>query len=183
MIAIVARLLKQKGFNLLFPVFETMLKELPIQLVVVGEGESDIMGYFQDLAARYPDKVAAHLKFEPNLPHLVFAGADATLIPSKFEPSGLTQMEAMRYGCVPIVRKTGGLADTVEDYNPETGEGTGFVFENFDSLALIIAVTRAFAAFGSKREWEKIQKRAMKKDFSWEGSAKKYAALFTDVLG
>lgn len=182
MISIVARLLKQKGFNLLYPVFESMLKELPIQLVVVGEGESDTMGYFQDLAARYSSKVAVHLKFDTKLPHLVFGGADATLIPSKFEPSGLTQMEAMRYGCIPIVRKTGGLADTVEDYNSANETGTGFVFEAFDSMAFLIAVIRAFSAFGNRREWEKLQKRAMKKDFSWEHSAQKYAEVFTHAL-
>lgn len=178
-IAIISRLLKQKGFDLLYPVFENALKELNLQLVVVGEGDSDVMGYFQDLNVRYPDKVSAHLKFDSELPRLMYAGADSVLIPSRFEPSGLTQMEAMRYGCIPIVRYTGGLADTVEDYAP--GEGTGFSFKGFDSTAFLIALIRAYTVFTNKREWTSLQKRAMRKDFSWEHSAKKYADLFTKV--
>lgn len=181
-VAIVSRLLKQKGFDLLYSILETALKELPIQLVVVGEGDPDLMGYFQDLAARHEGTVATHLKFDNELPHLMFAGADAVLIPSRFEPSGLTQMEAMRYGCIPIVRKTGGLADTVENYDERKDSGTGFVFSAFDSQALLISLTRAASAFANKKAWKGLQKRAMKKDFSWENSAKQYAEMFTQAV-
>jgi starch synthase len=176
--SIVARLREQKGFDLLFPVLENLLKELKFQLIVVGDGEAKYMGFFQDLEKRYPSQAAANLVFDKDLPHLVYAGSDAILIPSKFEPSGLTQMEAMRYGCVPIVRKTGGLADTVEDYDPVNNSGIGFVFENFDSMSLVIAVTRAFENYRNPRIWHDLQKRAMEKDFSWKHSAEEYGRLF-----
>lgn len=177
LISIVARLREQKGLDLLFPVLEALLKELKFQLVVVGSGEAKYMSFFQDLEKRYPGQVAAHLIFDPDLPHLVYAGADAILISSKFEPSGLTQMEAMRYGCIPIVRKTGGLADTVEDFDPQKNTGTGFVFENFDSMALVVAVTRAFENYRNSKIWREMQKRAMRKDFSWKHSAAEYGRL------
>jgi len=122
--------------------------------------------------------VAAHLKFDNVLPHLVFAGADVVLLPSRFEPCGLVQMEAMRMGTIPIVRKTGGLADSVEDYNPNKETGTGFTFERFDSSSLMISFVRAFENFRDKKKWRELQRRAMAEDFSWVSSAKKYAALF-----
>lgn len=178
LVTVVGRLTRQKGIDLLSHIMETLLVELPIQLIVVGEGEGDFMGFFHDLESKYPEKVAAHLKFDSVLPHLVFAGADVILIPSRFEPCGLTQMEAMRMGTIPIVRKTGGLADSVEDYNPNKETGTGFVFERFDSSSLMISLIRAFENFRDKKKWRELQKRAMKKDFSWVSSAKKYVDLF-----
>ncbi len=181
-LASVGRLSKQKGLDLLFPIIDVLLEELPIQLIVVGEGESELMSFFHDLAVKYPTKVAVHLKYDPVLPHIVFAGADATLVPSRFEPCGLVQMEAMRMGSVPIVRKTGGLADSVEDYNPDKGTGTGFVFDKFDSNSFMIALIRAFEDFRDKDKWRALQKRAMQKDFSWTNSAKKYAELFVRTV-
>ncbi|MBI2673828.1 MAG: glycogen synthase [Candidatus Zambryskibacteria bacterium] len=175
-VSIVGRLTKQKGLDLLLHVMETLLNELPIQLIVVGEGE--FMGFFHDLESKYPEKVATHLKFDNVLPHLVFAGVDAVLVPSQFEPCGLVQMEAMRMGAIPIVRKTGGLADSVEDYNPNKETGTGFTFERFDSSSLMISFVRAFENFRDKKDWRALQKRAMAADFSWISSAKKYIALF-----
>src|SRR3989344_6008325 len=176
-ISIVGRLAKQKGLDLFYHILETLLMELPIQLIVVGEGEGEFMGFFHDLESKYKDKVATHLKFDNVLPHLVFAGADVVLLPSRFEPCGLIQMEAMRMGTIPIVRKTGGLADSVEDYNPNNETGTGFTFERFDSSALMIALVRAFENFRDKKDWHALQKRAMSADFSWISSAKKYVAL------
>lgn len=177
-VAVVGRLTKQKGFGLFPHIIETLLTELPIQLIVVGEGEGDFMNFFHNLESKYPDKVATHLKFDNVLPHLVFAGADVVLVPSQFEPCGLTQMEAMRMGTIPIVRKTGGLADSVEDYNPNKETGTGFTFERFDSASLMISFVRAFENFRDKEKWRELQKRAMAEDFSWISSAKKYTALF-----
>ncbi len=181
-VSIVNRLNKQKGYDLLFSISDLLLQELPAQFVVVGEGESDVMGFFHDLESRHPGKVATHLKFDPILPHLVFSGSDVTLVPSRFEPCGLVQMEAMRMGCIPIVRKTGGLADCVEDYNPDKQTGTGFVFEKFDSSSLMISLIRAFENFRDKKKWKDLQKRAMAKDFSWNTSAEKYAELFTKAI-
>lgn len=181
-ISFVGRLSKQKGLDLLFPIMHILLQELPIQLIVVGEGESDMMGFFHDLETKFPEQVATHLKFDSILPHIVFAGADITIIPSRFEPCGLIQMEAMRMGTIPIVRKTGGLADSVEDYNPDKETGTGFVFERFDSSSLMIALIRAFENFKDKSKWRLLQKRVMVKDFSWIHSAKKYAELFDRAI-
>lgn len=179
---IVSRLDDQKGFDLLFPVAEALLKQNGLQLVIVGEGDAKYMSFFQTLEKSFPQQVAAHLKFDEILPHLIWAGADALLIPSRFEPSGLIQMEAMRYGCVPIVRKTGGLADTVDDYRPEENKGTGFVFKDFDSLAMSIAIVRAWENHRYPKTWLKIQKNAMKKDFSWQNSAKQYLDLFLKAM-
>ncbi len=181
--SIVSRLSKQKGLDLLTHIMDLLLQELPLQIVVVGEGESELMSFFHDLETRYPGKVAAHLKFDDVLPHMVFAGSDVVLIPSRFEPCGLVQMEAMRMGCIPIVRKTGGLADCVEDYNPDKETGTGFVFERFDSSSLMISLIRAFENFRDKKKWKGLQKRAMDKNFSWVFSAKKYEELFRRALG
>ena len=180
--AIVSRLNPQKGLNLLFSIADTLLQELPMQLVVVGEGDSDFMSFFHNLEISHPNQVATSLKFDPILPFSVFAGADIVLTPSKFEPCGLTQMEAMRMGCVPIIRKTGGLADSVEDYDPDTQTGTGFVFERFDHSSLMITIVRAFENFRDKKKWRELQRRAMRKDFSWSNSAKKYIELFERAI-
>ncbi|PIR46291.1 MAG: glycogen synthase [Candidatus Vogelbacteria bacterium CG10_big_fil_rev_8_21_14_0_10_49_38] len=181
-VAIVSRLNPQKGLNLLFSIADTLLQELPMQLVVVGEGDSDFMSFFHNLEVRHPDQVATNLKFDTALPFLVFSGADIALVPSKFEPCGLTQMEAMRMGCIPIARKTGGLTDSVEDYDPDHGTGTGFVFERFDHNSLMITMVRAFENFRDKKKWRALQHRAMKQDFSWHNSAKKYVDLFSRAV-
>lgn len=177
-----SRIAGQKGFNLLTPIMEPLLKELDIQLVLVGQGDTSLMEFFDKLQKKYPEKVALHLQFDASLPHLIFAGADATLIPSRYEPCGLTQMEAMRYGCIPIARKTGGLADTIQNFDPVTDEGCGFLFEKLDSYPLMIAMTRAYENFRHQGVWKKLQLRAMKKDFSWEKSAKKYIDLFERLV-
>ena len=182
LVSVVGRIAKQKGLDLLYPILETLLGELPMQLVVVGEGDTEIMGFFHKLETKFPGRVANHLKFDKILPHLVFSGADVVLVPSRFEPCGLTQIEAMRMGTIPIVRKTGGLADSVEDYDPEEGSGTGFVFEKFDSSSLMIALIRAFENFRDKSKWKMLERRAMSQDFSWESSAKKYVKLFSHVI-
>ena len=177
-VGIVSRLIEQKGLDLLFSVAEPLLRELKFQLAVLGSGESKYMSFFQELEAKFPGHVAAHLVFDTALPNLFYAGCDTILIPSKFEPSGLTQMEAMRYGAVPIVRKTGGLADAVLDYDPEMNSGTGFVFREFDPMALVIALTRAFEIYRNPAAWRELQKRCMRVDFSWRHSANEYTRLF-----
>ena len=181
-LASVGRLSKQKGFDLFTNIIDIVLQELPVQLIVIGEGEGEIMGFFHTLETKYPGKVALHLKYDAILPALAFSGADVVLVPSRFEPCGLVQMEAMHMGCIPIVRKTGGLADSVEDYNPEEETGTGFVFEKYDSSSLLIALIRAYENFRDKDKWTELQKRAMKEDFSWETSAQKYAELFARAI-
>lgn len=177
-VGIVSRLARQKGFNLLQPVIDVFLKTTKAQLVVLGTGDTEIMDFFRLLEEKFPQQVRAHMQFEDSLPHLIFAGCDAFLIPSKFEPSGLTQMEAMRFGAIPVARKTGGLADTIEDFYPGENQGTGFLFENMEPQELLIALTRAFVNWRHKSEWRNLQKRAMEIDFSWDRSAKEYADLF-----
>ncbi len=177
LIGIVSRLIEQKGFDLLFSIAEPLLKELGFQFAILGNGEAKYMSFFQELEKKFPGQVAAHLVFDTALPHLFYAGADAILIPSKFEPSGLTQMEAMRYGAVPIARKTGGLADSVIDYDPKSSAGTGFLFKDFDSMSLAIAIIRAAEIYKNPGAWHKIQRHGMEKDFSWRNSAAQYAHL------
>ncbi len=180
-IGILSRMSAQKGFDLLNPVLKSLLRELDIALVVVGEGDQRYMEFFNELAEKFPKKVSVNFRFDPKLPHLAFAGVDSVLIPSKFEPSGLTQMEAMHYGSVPIVRKTGGLADTVVDYSPNNKESNGFVFSKFDSFSMLISVMRAYENFRNKPVWIKLQKTGMNRDFSWDRSAREYMILFNKV--
>lgn len=181
-VAIVARMDAQKGIDLLEPIIQNLLQDLQMQLVVVGEGEARLMEIFLNMKILFPERVGAKFAYDGALPHLIFAGADVALIPSRFEPSGLTQMEAMAYGCIPIVRKTGGLADTVEDFNPATGTGTGFVFDKVDPLSILIAITRAYESFRHRQQWRQLQKRAMHKDLSWTNSAKQYEELFRKAI-
>ena len=179
---IVSRLTDQKGFGLLMDAAEPLLENFNMQLIVVGSGEGHFMTFFQELAKKYPQKVGIHLSYNEVLSHTVYAGADAIIIPSRFEPSGLTQMEAMRYGTVPIVRKTGGLADSVVDYDPANKTGTGFVFEKFDNRAFYGAMVRAIETYRYPEFWRDIQKRAMKADFSWTKSAREYVDLFKKAI-
>ncbi|RJQ30606.1 glycogen synthase [Candidatus Parcubacteria bacterium] len=180
-IGIVSRLSEQKGIDLLMETLPPLLDNFKFQLVVLGTGDAKYLSFFTELNKKYPN-VATHLSFDSVLPSFVFAGADAVLIPSKFEPCGLTQMEAMRYGAIPIVRKTGGLADSVEDYDPIRQKGTGFVFEKFDNYSLYGAVVRAIEMHKHPKNWQALQRRAMLSDFSWDKSAKEYAKLFKKAI-
>lgn len=178
---IVSRISRQKGFILLQPVIETFLRATGSQLIVVGTGETDLMDFFLDLQKKLPEQMSAILQYDNDLPHLIFAGCDVLLIPSKYEPAGLTQMEAMRFGAVPVARRTGGLADTINDEHPG-GSGTGFLFDNMDPLELLIAMTRAYAGWRHRAEWKSLRKRVMEKDFSWDRSAREYAEIFKKAI-
>jgi starch synthase len=179
--AIVSRLAEQKGFDLLVDTMIPLLESFTFQLIVLGTGDSKYISFFSDLDSKY-QQVATHLSFDSLLPHMIYAGADVILIPSRFEPSGLTQMEAMRYGALPLVRKTGGLADSVEQYIPEKNIGSGFVFEKYESHAFFGAFVQALETFKYKKEWIGLQKRAMDKIFSWDKSAMEYVDLFTKAI-
>jgi len=180
-VGIVSRLAEQKGISLVVEVIESLLDNFDFQLVVLGAGESNFVSFFSELDKKYKN-VATHLSFDDVLPHTIYAGADAILIPSRFEPCGLTQMEAMRYGAVPIVRKIGGLADSVKDNTSPEDHGTGFVFENYDKNALLGTFMRAYELYKYPKVWQGIQKRAMEENFSWEKSAKEYEKLFLRAL-
>ncbi|OGM99529.1 MAG: hypothetical protein A2817_02390 [Candidatus Yanofskybacteria bacterium RIFCSPHIGHO2_01_FULL_39_8b] len=185
-VGMVGRLDGQKGLDLVTQMLGPLMENINFQFVIIGEGDAGFRTYFEELKTKYPDRIGTHFSFDQRLPRMIFGGADAVLIPSKYEPSGLVQMEAMRYGCIPIVRKVGGLADSVDDFKPESpsadGEGTGFVFEKYDPFSLTIAVIRASELYRQKKEWEKLMKRAMVKDFSWEKSAQEYVKLFEMAL-
>lgn len=177
----VGRLDEQKGFTLLMKILPSLLSNLNIQYVSVGTGEKEFRMFFKKLQEKFPKQVSAHLYFDLGLPKRIFAGADAILMPSRFEPSGLVQMEAMRYGCVPIARNTGGLADTVINDTPG-GEGNGFLFEDYDHMSLMIAIVRAYTAFTDTRRWDGIVRRGLEEDFSWDVSAEKHAHLYRQAI-
>ena len=181
-LAISGRIDRQKGIDLVVETIRFILDETKCQLVVLGSGDNDFRQFFQDLEKDYPKRVGTHLRPDFVLPRKIFAGADMILLPSAYEPGGIVAIEAMRYGCVPIVRATGGLADSVKDYNPATNTGTGFNFKTFAKEAFLIGVVRAIEIYKNKTEWAKIVRRAMDQDFSWEKSAEKYFDLYNRAL-
>ena len=178
-IGIVSRLATQKGFDLIGEVLDQLMA-LDLQLVVLGTGEKQYHDLFTRAAAAYPRKLAVALRFDNALAHLIEAGSDMFLMPSRYEPCGLNQLYSLRYGTVPIVRATGGLADTVEDFDGT--KGTGFAFEEYDSRELLRAVQRALAAYADQPVWAKIVKAGMAKDFSWDASARKYLQIYRSAL-
>jgi len=177
LIGIISRLASQKGFDLIEASSKELMK-LDLQMVILGTGEERYHKLFRSLRKRYPGKVGLKLGFDEALAHRIEAGADMFLMPSRYEPCGLNQLYSLKYGTVPIVRKTGGLADSIEDYDPETGLGCGFVFEEYSAEALLGAVNRALEAYRNKERWEKLMRYGMSLDFSWEASAKRYLELY-----
>jgi starch synthase len=177
-VAIIARLTDQKGFDLITPIVEAMLQHVEAQFVLLGTGEQRYHDFFIELANRHPDQAGIFLTFNASLARRIYAGSDLFLMPSRFEPCGLGQMIAMRYGSVPLVRAVGGLADTVHDYNPLTGEGTGFVFKPYEAMALYTALVRAVETYRHQDIWRQLQVRCMQQDFSWDASARKYVELY-----
>ncbi|PKK40268.1 Glycogen synthase, ADP-glucose transglucosylase [Clostridiaceae bacterium JG1575] len=180
LLAIISRLTDQKGLDLVAQTLDELLQK-ELQLVVVGTGDARYEEMFHSFAARYPQKVSSQIRFDRALAQRVYAGADFMLVPSRFEPCGLTQMVAMRYGTVPIVRETGGLADTVIPYNKFTGQGLGFTFMNYDPQDFKGAVERALETYANKEAFEGIQESDMRADHSWGASAKKYLALYEKI--
>jgi starch synthase len=179
LIGIIARLTDQKGFDLITPIIESVLQHLNAQFVLMGTGEQRYHDFFLDLPNRYPDQTGVFLTFNAALERKIYAGTDIFLMPSRYEPCGLGQMIAMRYGSVPVVRATGGLADTVHDYDPSTGQGTGFVFVPYDAMALYTALTRAVEMYRHRRVWRELQIQCVQQDFSWQSSARQYVDLYT----
>jgi starch synthase len=177
-IGIVSRLAGQKGFALLDGVMGRLLRRHRFQLVVLGSGERRFEAMFAQLAGAFPRQVAFHRGFSNELAHLIEAGADMFLMPSVYEPCGLNQMYSLRYGTVPIVHRTGGLADTVEPWNPATGEGTGIVFEHHDAVGLQWAIEAALAAHRDRAGWQRLIDNGMEKDFSWDVQGKLYEELY-----
>jgi starch synthase len=181
LIGMISRLADQKGFDLLAQIADQLLS-LDLQIVILGTGDEKYHKLFKELSVKYPRKISVNLRFDDPLAHLIEAGCDMFLMPSKYEPCGLNQLYSLKYGTVPIVRKTGGLADTIENYDPETGQGTGFVFKNYDALELLSTIKLALRVYQDKTAWSILMKNGMKKDFSWGASAKKYLELYQKAL-
>lgn len=183
--AVVSRLTWQKGMDMLAESIDEIVAHGG-RLVVLGSGEVALENGFRDAAVRHPGKVAIITRYDEKLSHLVQGGADIMVIPSRFEPCGLTQLYGLRYGCVPLVSRVGGLADTVIDANEaavEAGVATGVVFSPATQEALAEAIRRAIRLFGREKVWRKMQRRGMKSEVSWEASAEKYADLYANLLG
>lgn len=181
-VGVVSRLVLQKGFDLMFEVLPEFLWRQDFRLVVLGSGEQRYEGFFGWLQYEHPRKVCFFRGFNNYLAHLIEAGADFFLMPSRYEPCGLNQMYSLRYGTVPIVRRTGGLADTVSAYDPASGEGTGIVFDHYDSPALHWALNRAFRIYQDRQQWERVQANAMARDFSWQRQGQRYLELYRQLI-
>ena len=182
MIGLISRLTDQKGLDLVNHILGELLRE-DVQLVVLGVGQKEYEDAFRSFQRQYPEKVSANICFDGPLSHKIYACADMVLVPSLFEPCGLTQMIAMRYGTLPVVRETGGLKDSVQPYNQFTGEGNGFSFANYNAHELLFTLQRAVRLYKENREaWNGLVKNAFATDFSWKGSAKKYVRLYRGLM-
>ncbi|MBI5681684.1 MAG: glycogen synthase GlgA [Deltaproteobacteria bacterium] len=177
LIGIISRFTSQKGFDILSEAMDNIMS-MNIGMVVVGSGERKYSGMFESLAGIYPEKLGVKIAFDDKLAHMITAGCDMILMPSYYEPCGMTQMYALKYGTIPIVRATGGLDDTVQNFDTAAGSGNGFKFHDYSPVALTEKIKKALAAFHSKGAWDKLIQNAMSLDFSWEGSAKKYLELY-----
>jgi len=180
-IGIISRLADQKGFDLLAEVADDIMA-LDMQMVILGTGDKKYHDLFIELQAKYPKKLSVALGFDNELAHLIEAGSDMFLMPSRYEPCGLNQMYSLKYGTIPIVRETGGLADTIENVNPARGTGNGFVFRKYDSREMLNAIKFALEVYRNKGVWQDIMTRAMKQDFSWEKSAREYVELYRKAM-
>ncbi len=174
----ISRLVDQKGLDLFAVIVDELLANR-IGVVVLGSGEERYQNMMLDLSNRYEGKFAVKIGFDPVLANRIYAASDIFLMPSKFEPCGLGQMIALRYGSIPVVHKTGGLADTVVDYTESPSSGNGFVFEEYKASAFMDALRRALSLYGDKEAWEELVKRAMSLDFSWDKSAGMYEELYS----
>ena len=183
MIAIISRLTDQKGLDLVKWAMEGIV-DPNVQLVVLGTGAPGYEDFFRYYQNKMGDRVSASIFFSENRAHRIYAGADAIMVPSLFEPCGLTQLIALRYGTVPIVRETGGLRDTVEAFNEFEEKGTGFSFYNYNGQELLDTVNYAKRVYYDMRDkWNRMAVRGMQRDFSWNTAAKKYEDLYGRVLG
>lgn len=180
-IGIITRLAEQKGLELLMSVFNEVIQG-DLQFVVLGSGEQKYEDFFRWAQDTYPQKVFSYIGYSNELAHLITAGADLFLMPSLYEPCGLNQMYSLNYGTIPVVRKTGGLADTVIDFDEDPQNGNGFSFEKFEPQHFFDALLRATTTFQDKKTWRKLMLRGMAADFTWERSAKKYIRMYRNML-
>jgi len=181
LIGMVSRLDEQKGLDILTASFDSLFQGLEAQVVILGRGREEYHNLLRQAANKYPKQLAVFIDFDDALARLIYAGCDVFLMPSRFEPCGLGQLIAMRYGAIPIVRHTGGLVDTVQDLTQDLGKGSGFVFQNYDPEAMLFAIQRAINSYEEKA-WQDVIRRIMALDCSWQTSARKYEALYMKAL-
>jgi starch synthase len=181
LIGIVSRLVSSKGLDLVAHIMEELLAQ-NVQLAVLGTGEARFEHMFRDAAWRYPDKVSANITFSDTLAHKIYAGSDLFLMPSRFEPCGIGQLIALRYGSIPVVREVGGLKDTVASYNPAAGTGNGFSFFNYNAHEMLSVIEEAIALYRDRSQWVKLVKNAMRGDYSWQQSATEYRLLYESLV-
>ncbi len=177
---IVTRLVAHKGLDLIKRIMWELLETTDLQLAVLGSGDWEYESFFKELAAAFPEKVGLRIGFIPDLARKIYAGTDLFLMPSKSEPCGLSQMVALRYGSIPIVRETGGLKDTITDSGD--GIGNGFTFKSYDAYDMLDAIRRALGAYSDKDYWQKLVERALKCDNSWGKSAREYIKLYQELM-
>jgi len=181
MIGIVTSLVKQKGLDLIIDKLEELLS-LDIQIVLLGNGEEYYEDIFQFYASRYPSRISTNIVFDEKTAQQIYAASDMFLMPSLFEPGGIEQLIALKYGSIPIIHETGGLKDTVIFYSKYTGNGNGFSFNNYRSDELLDAVNRALDLYKDKASWNKLIRNAMLSNNSWENSAENYMDLYNNLI-
>ncbi len=179
-VGMVTRMTAQKGVDLLMEALEAVMR-LDLQLVMLASGDPEIEKFFTDAQARFPEKLRVIIEFNNALAHQIQAGSDAFLMPSRFEPCGLTQMYALRYGSAPVVRATGGLRDTVREFDSAKNSGNGFVFEKFAADEMVAALARMTTTFSNRSAWRRLMANCFAADFSWERAARQYAAWFSSL--
>ena len=180
-IGMVSRLVSHKGLDLVKAVLDELLSTTDVQLVVLGTGDWEYENFFREIEARYPGKVGLRIAFIPDLARKIYAGCDMFLMPSKSEPCGLSQMLALRYGTLPIVRETGGLKDSITDSGD--GEGNGFTFKSYNAHDMLDAIRRSLGAYSDKKYWASLVERALECDNSWRRSAREYMRLYRETIG
>lgn len=183
LIGLISRLVEQKGIDLIIQVLDRFMAYTDAQFVVLGLGDPYYENQMWQIATRYRGRMSAYILQSDALARRIYAGTDAFLMPSRFEPCGISQMMAMRYGCVPIVRRTGGLVDTVSHHDPMNHVGTGFCFDRYEPLDLYTSMVRTWESFRYKKDWYELQQRAMRMDFSWDKSAQEYDNLYRSLVG